>query len=493
MSEERDTFAGADEVNARLARRAFLKGATQAALGLAAAQFSRADAQPAPIAPASSSASVRIPDHLPARLTITQFLWTWLTACSPGEVYYDLEKIFAECAERHHNCIRADVALNWAFDQQGRPRGPIEVGPWATGVSDNLRGLFGKAGVRYDALERVIHLFELARKYEIYIIATSWEYQDSTTHLVDPKLREDVFSTPPAERFERLANMYDRLIEELKKRGLEKQIAFVELHNEINASQFPQEWNVQTPLVEKALHRLQQAHPDILFTGDYVNIGPVFQSNFPGYDALPKNMQVADHHIYTGGVQKALHDLTNTWLGNQVPPNPHDNELLRWLIGDKPRVSWDEWTQRAALVNRHWWALQWLFANLTEPDRYDYWEFEHFGEYSGTMTAQIEGGMRDWGIFARQRGIPAVIDEGYIFYPPRNSRFEESAAGRTIYEVAINTGIEQGYWGIMLSNYAGPHEPLWTENPEWIKRMNRKILDSPAGLQSAPTVEHPRF
>ena len=59
------------------------------------------------------------------------------------------------------------------------------------------------------------------------MIATSWEYQDSTTHLADPKLREDVFSTPLPERFERLANMYDRLIRELKKRGLEKQIAFV--------------------------------------------------------------------------------------------------------------------------------------------------------------------------------------------------------------------------------------------------------------------------
>jgi hypothetical protein len=491
MGEEKRMFAGADEVN--VARRTFLRGATQTAFGLAAAQFSRADAQAVPTPPATRSPVLKIPAHLPPRLTITQFLWTWLTACSPGEVYYDLERVFAECVERHHNCIRADVALNWAFDQQGRPRGPIEVGPWAAGVSDNLRGLFGKAGVRYDALERVLRLFELARKYNIYIIATSWEYQDSTTHLVDPKLREDVFSTPPAERFERLANMHDRLIQELKKHGLEKQIAFVELHNEINGSQFPLEWNIQTPLVEKALHRLQQAHPDILFTGDYVNIGPVFQADFPGYQALPTNMQVADHHIYTLGVQKALHDLTNTWIGNQVPPDPKDNELLRWLIGDTPRVSWAEFTQRAALVNRHWWALQWFFANLTDPDRYDYWEFEHFGEYSAMMTALIEGGMRDWSLFARHRGIPAVIDEGYIFYPPRNSRFEESAAGRTIDEVVVNTGIALGYWGIMLSNYAGPHEPLWTENPAWIKRMNQKILASPAVPQIASAVEHPRF
>jgi hypothetical protein len=94
------------------------------------------------------------------------------------------------------------------------------------------------------------------------------------------------------------------------------------------------------------------------------------------------------------------------------------------------------------------------------------------------MTALLAGNMRAWGNFSRRRGIPAVVDEGYIFWPPRNSRFEESAAGRGIYEVVVQTGIEQGYWGIMLSNYAGPHQPLWKENPAWIRKMNQRILAS---------------
>lgn len=64
-------------------------------------------------------------------------------------------------------------------------------------------------------------------------------------------------------------------------------------------------------MVEKALSRLRQAHPEILFTGDYANVG---------HFALPENMQEADHHLYTRSVQKALLESTGTWLGDQVPP-----------------------------------------------------------------------------------------------------------------------------------------------------------------------------
>jgi hypothetical protein len=319
-------------------------------------------------------------------------------------------------------------------------------------------------------------LFETAKKHNVYIAQTSWAYQDSTTNLADPKLREDIFSTPLNERFERLANLHDRLIQELKKHGLEKQIAYVELHNEINFSEFPLGWLAQKPLVEKALRRLRQAHPDILFTADYANVGPIFEAKFPGYDALPENMQVADHHVYTAGVEKALLDLTNTWVGDQVP-DLKNSELLRWLVRDNPRVSWEKWSTAAARMRRAWWPTWWLYVNV-DVDRYDYWMFEHFGEYSGMMNNLIESGMRDWGNFARQRGLPAVVDEGYIFDAPPLSYFEDSAAGRLIYEHVVDLAIEQGYWGVMLSTYIMPTYRIWTENPGWIKKTNERFLKS---------------
>jgi hypothetical protein len=390
-----------------------------------------------------------------------------------------LDRAFAQTVERGFNTIRAEMALNWCFDQQGRPRGPLEIAAWAPGVSQNFRGLNNKGGVRYNVLERVLKTFELAKKHDVFVIATSWEYQDSTTFLADAKLRQDVFSTPIEERFERLANMHDRLIQELKKYGLEKQIAFVEIHNELNASDFPSGYLAQKPLVENALRRLQQAHPDILFTADYANIGPAFEKDFPGYDALPENLQVADHHVYTGGVQGALFEQLGVSQWNQVPPDPKTNPLLRWLIGEKPEVSWEEWAKRAERVRKSWWPVQWLFANLTEPDRYDYWMFEHFGQYSSTMKMLIQAGMREWGTFARSRGLPIIVDEGYIFWPPFNSRFEESAAVRQLLELVVDTAIEQKYWGMMITTYCAPDQPIWNESPEWVRKNNERFLRSP--------------
>src|ERR1017187_3651183 len=264
-----------------LARRKFLKDMGRTALGVAAAaEIANTTKASDAASPEAVPAAVKIPEHLPPRLTIAQFLWTWLIDVAPGGAYDDLDRVFNDCNERHHNCVRADAGLNWAFDQQGRPRGAIELLPWAPGVCENMRCVSSNTPVKYDVLERVLKMFESAKRHNVYVTMTSWEYQDSTAHLADPKLREDVFSTPPAERFERLANMHDRMIQELKKHGLEKQIAFVEIHNEVDGSDLPTDWLTAKPLIEKALARLQTAHPDILFTADYGSPSP-FRPVFP--------------------------------------------------------------------------------------------------------------------------------------------------------------------------------------------------------------------
>src|SRR5271154_6923506 len=201
-------------------RREFFKGVGLSGLLAATTAFGGA-MESAPLSTSPVANPAKIPSHLPPRLTITLWIRGWLMAVNPGEPYFDLDKAFSETVERGYNTIRPEVALNWCFDQQGRPRGPIDVKPWGAGLSDNFRGYNGRAGGRYDALERVLRMYELAKKHNVRVIQTSWEYQDSTPMLADHKLRADVMSTPPAERFERLANMHDRLIQELKRRGLE--------------------------------------------------------------------------------------------------------------------------------------------------------------------------------------------------------------------------------------------------------------------------------
>jgi Sugar-binding cellulase-like len=476
MSEVKNSQPKAGLTTQGLSRRLFLKSVGQSALSIGAISELR---EVAAIATESRPSSPKgIPAHLPPRLTIALWIWSYLTACGPGEPYEDLDRAFTQTVERGFNTIRAEMALNWCFDRQGQPRGQLEIGAWATGVNQNLRGLNNKGGLRYDVLEKVLKMFELARKHKVFVIATSWEYQDSNSFMTDAKLRQDIDSTPREDRFERLADMHDRLIQELKKHGLEKQIAFVEIHNELNASEFPSGFVAQKPLVEKALSRLQKAHPDILFTADYTNVGPAFDGSFPGYDALPGNLQVADHHIYAGGVEDALSEQLDLVQWNQISPDPKNNPLLRWLIGEKPSVSWEEWSKQAEHVRTLWWPVQWLYANLKEPDRYDYWMFEHFGQYAAMMRRMVQAGMREWGNFARSRGLPAVIDEGYFSWPPLNSRFEESAAIRQLLEMVVDTAIEQKYWGMMLTTYCAPDEPIWMENPDWLRKNNQRFLNS---------------
>jgi hypothetical protein len=143
-------------------RREFLKGVGQSGLVAATAGFG-GDLRTTPLSTSPVEGPVKIPSHLPPHLTITLWIRGWLMAVNSGEPYFDLDRAFTETVERSYNTIRPEVALNWCFDQQGRPRGPIDVKPWVSGLSSNFRGYNGRARVRYDVLERVLRMYELAK------------------------------------------------------------------------------------------------------------------------------------------------------------------------------------------------------------------------------------------------------------------------------------------------------------------------------------------
>src|SRR5450755_2449798 len=116
-------------------RRSFLQGAGCGALGMmAASELAKASALTTGAATTNAGGPVKIPAHLPAHLTIVLWIWGYLTACGPGEPYEDLDRAFAETVERGYNTIRAEMALNWCFDANGKPRGEIAIASWAPGV-----------------------------------------------------------------------------------------------------------------------------------------------------------------------------------------------------------------------------------------------------------------------------------------------------------------------------------------------------------------------
>lgn len=68
---------------------------------------------------------MRIPDHLPRKLTISLWDFSWYTMTRPGEPYCDLASRFDELVERGYNTIRTCAMPFFLFDEQGRRPGPL--------------------------------------------------------------------------------------------------------------------------------------------------------------------------------------------------------------------------------------------------------------------------------------------------------------------------------------------------------------------------------
>ncbi len=242
-------------------RRQFLAGVARTApalaLGAAMLRPSRGDS-PSP----SPGPGYTLPGHLPKKLSIGMFQHGWITMATPGEPYYDLEQAVAGLPERGFNSVRVETGLNWCFHADGTPRGEMEFGSLFPVYHDHLIGS-AKGGGRHDVLKRVIQLLQLARKYGVYVVLTSWEYQDTNSLVADPKIRAEVTAVPESQRFMRLARHHDRLLHILKDQGLHKNIAYIEVHNEPDASQFPQGAEGKR-LHQEAIAFLRDRHGDVL-------------------------------------------------------------------------------------------------------------------------------------------------------------------------------------------------------------------------------------
>lgn len=405
-----------------------------------------------------------MPAHLPKRLSICSWIWSWISSSQPDEPYGDLERAMAETRERDFNCIRLDAGLNWCFDLDGNPRGEVGFRPWIEGYSSNLRTVNCRGGVRMDVLKRVLRMMELAAEYGIYVILTSWEYQDSSWHVADSRIREEVFGIPVEDRLIRLAHQHNRLLALLKERGLDKQIAFVEPHNEIEHSEFPKGEDGRRCHAE-AIQFLRDRHPDILISADHSTMD---------LSILPHNTQVLDNHLYAGASMYFNGIIAQTvWHPDFDPQNPRALPLLDRLL-KTDIVPWEVFEQPSRNVREFWRLFNWLYENLDNSE-WDRWMLDHYDEFWPGVKDTVKRCFMDNAGEAARRGIPAVIDEGGWFYPPLGSRFEETEPGMALFELMADSAIENDYWGFMPTTYCGPEQPIWNTNPEWLRTINSRF------------------
>ncbi len=269
---------------------------------------------------------------------------------------------------------------------------------------------------------------------------------------------------PAERRFMHLAEQYDRLLAIVKSRGLEQTIAFLEVHNEPEYSEFPQGAENKR-LHQEAVAMLRTRHPDVLISGDFAS---------HDYSIIPDNVQVFDQHIYAGAGWY-FGDLYGQTVMNERfdPHNPRSLEVLRRVLKDD-LVPWDEFMKPAANIRPFWRPIMWLFENLDNA-RWDQWAAERFPEWKDRMWAEARKRFSEDAQEAGRRKLPLVLDEGGFFYPPRLSRFELSPAGLSLLERFTDLAIEHQYWGFMPGTYCGPEHLVWHDNPEWLRRTNARF------------------
>ncbi|MDD5704730.1 MAG: cellulase-like family protein [Kiritimatiellae bacterium] len=425
--------------------------------------------------------------RLPERLTISFWLWNYFYGIQEGGAFHDLEKRFTELRERGFNCVRVDSGVGLIHSPDGKRRGRILLrSPF--GEFSNLRQLnVGKGNVQCDVLERVLELFRQAERHDVHVVLSSWFYLH-TFWYVDDRIRREMWSIPPRERFMYFARDYDRLIARLKDEGLHTRIAYVDIFNEFSG--FGTQWHLMKATAsaeerravycelrrwhEEALAFLRDRHPDLLWAMDTASPG--------GLDALPRNAQVWDQHMYyCWSVYKLLDDYVqqeefdfahaskHPVIGRFLRESAADIAAVRRSANDDPHIE-EGWYRRVWLYNSlKAEALPEIERLLSESLIRDMAEYRRYAEENVAAGLSIRN--------EHFPGMPLVVSECATYCAHPAMRWEErSDAYWSLIEYMVGLLKQAGYWGCTPRTHSGPEDPSWTECPDRLRHANELFL-----------------
>ena len=417
-----------------------------------------------------------VPEHLPRRLAISLWDFSWYTRAGAGEPFEDLDRAMTEAVDRGYNAVRicaAPLLVAGGLGLDGLAADlPVEgLGPAPTGGYYGMRTRWydTPGGYRIDVRSRLFELLGAARRHGVVVILASWEYQQSPAFAGDPRWFAAIDAVPLGDRFRVLGDAWDRLHVEIAAAGLADVIAFTELHNEVDFSILPALDDGHDASGVAALERLRARHPAQLVTASYGK---------PPHLAMHRvspALGVAQFHVYSYGVLDALQrriDIRSE--GTEGFPN---SELRALLRADAPTFAEygrpTEWKLRATVItDQMLYGYDWIDAGA-----WDAWLDAHYAEYREVMLREIESRVIAVAERARWRGVPAVVGEGWVGYTPRDGGFEEGPAGLALAEHGIRTALEHGVWGVVACSNAAPHHPMWAD-AAWQRRMNALVMSA---------------
>jgi Sugar-binding cellulase-like len=400
--------------------------------------------------------------HLPERLTITLWDFSWYVRTGPGEPFEELDRAFAEAVERGYNTVRI-CAMPYLLFGSGLDTSALRLGSLGGGYGQRVRWYDVAQPTVIDARHHLLALFEAAKRHDCYVIVSSWEYQQSSSFAADPGWCDALMGIEPEQRAEAQAVALADLIDFLTEHDLDDRVAFTEIHNEVQVGHLadglptgPDERVVALrPRLERALAAFRSRHPDRPVTVNYARV-PVGAMR-----GIPETVDVLVTHPYVYGVLGAF--IESYGLRGPVQDFDQDRADREILLPGAPKIAdWapdQPWRLTATIVAEpeiyvHDWGDaqaidRWLYRN------YPAWEQAMIG----TLRLWLDVA-HDW---ASSHGVPLVFGEGWVGYTPRDSRFEEGPIGAEFCRLAIDESLRVAAWGTIVCSNAAPQHAMWAD------------------------------
>ena len=405
---------------------------------------------------------VPVAAHLPERLTITLWDFSWYVRTGPGEPFEDLDTAFAEAVDRGYNTIRI-CAMPYLLFGSGLDTTALRLGPLGNGYGSRVRWYDVEQPTTIDARAQLLALFEAAKRHDCFVIVSSWEYQQSSSFAAEPAWCEALMAIDPEHRVEAQAEALADLIDFLAEHHLADRVAFTEIHNEVQvghlADGLPADPDARTvalrPRLERGLATFHRRHPDRPVT---VNYARVPAGSMRG---IPETIDVLVTHPYVYGVLGAFIET----YGLRGRPEDFDQTLAEreLLLPDAPKLA--EWAPDQP------WRL--TATIVAEPEVYvhdwgnaeaiDRWLYRHYPAWEQEMASTLRLWLdvaRDWALV---HDVPLVFGEGWVGYTPRDGRFEEGPIGAEFCRLAVEESTRVGAWGTIVCSNAAPQHAMWAD------------------------------
>ena len=409
----------------------------------------------------------RIPAHLPKRLTLSFPIWGLFDSDGKG-VYADMDRFVREHKERGFNCIRLEDGAGLIHDKDGNRLPPIEWG-WGFGDRDEFirQNICVKGKV--DVYTRLIDLFKAAKKYDVYVVLTSFYYLHTYWYLKDKALNDSLLAIDPHERYERFAKYLHYILCELEREGLDDRIAFAEIFNEADGLAFCGGYGNRRGVSdeerarfceehEKALAFLRAEHPQILFAYDASR--PSLDENL-----APKNAQVYNFHSYFMWSAYSAIQNDPSWLASE---RVSVEKLLSMI--NYPDLFPDDWKRMITFYgNLDASKIDEMNKALTEQflrERESHEEKLH--KNLASAKHHMDGIYRD---------CLCVCGEGVSYSGSYALVWEEYCP--EYWELLRHTMLENrrlGLWGSVIRTCCGPEDPVWNSHPDKLRELNALFL-----------------